>query len=266
MPALTLARQRLWEMAFAFADDWKEKAFATVFMEPTKMYYMACGEEELAENVEVHGSSVYLAILLSTLAIWCPRLPFLLDSPIAAVSFLDALDNDQVQALWREEHLGKGYASVPECREPRAHRSVGNHWSNFLFNGRQPWQVANNAVDPCGPPEQREKLKPYIEQFAWYFSVEVIVPRLSQHLLSRDEGCEALQVVFDSLRADRGVAIDEEEIEDVRHWLWDLEAFPARLHLDRATLLLERSGILRCGTAAELPLGGPPSGRPAERS
>lgn len=243
------ARARLHEAALAFVDDWKEKAFVSTFLEPTKMYYAACKEHGLEENVGVHGASVYLAVLMSTLGVWCPRLPFLLDAPISAVSFLDALDASQIRALWQPEHLGKPFSSIVECREPRLDRLISNHQSNFLFNGRQTWQIANNAVDPNAEPERRQKLQPYLEQFAEYFSAEILVPKLTQHLLSQDEGLQALEVMCDEMRnakCDDCSAFGRvDEIGDVRHWLWNCEVFPAELRLGRAIALLRHAGLLR---------------------
>lgn len=198
---LSEARRALWEAALVFADDWKEKALMSTFLEPTKMYYHACGERSLAENVEVHGSSVYLAVLLSTLGVRCPRTPFLLDTPISTVSFLDALERGQVRALWSPENFGKPFSAVPECRVPRLRATLANHYSNFLFSGRQPWQIANSAVDASNPVDRRRKLQPYLEQFSNYFSEEFLVPRLTQHLLQQDELRHALQVVLDSVLA-----------------------------------------------------------------
>lgn len=270
------AKEQLRQAAFAFVDGHKERALSSVFLEPTKMFYAAVNEDPLLENVEVHGGSVYVAVLLSTLGVRCPRFPFLLDYPLSAVSFLDALDPEQVKALWCDDNLGKSFKAVPECREPKrledAH--VQNHWSNFLFPGYQTWQIANNAVDPDSNPEARDKLRVYLEQFAHYFSRDFIVPKLAQYLLSREDSCSALQTVLDDLRLhgrcrldaetdfDGSVAVDgagagvgggEEDSDDddnggdVRHWLWDLECLPAKFHLDRASLLLDAAGLLKEG-------------------
>jgi len=243
------ARRFLWLETLAFVDSWKEKAFATVFVEPTKMYYAAVEDPELKDNVDVHGASVYLAVLLSTLGIRCPRLPFLLDTPVSSVSFLDALHGDQVKALWHPDNFGKSYEAVPDCREPQARGRVTNHWSNFIFSGRQPWQIANSAVDPATDPERCKKLKPYLDQFAWYFSEEFLVPRLTQHLLERDDTCAALQVVLNELYGySSSVLFDADAGDperDVRFWLWDVESFPAVLRKERAVQLLRCAGLLR---------------------
>lgn len=82
------ARCSLWEEALLFSDDWKEKAFSTVFLEPTKMHYQAVQEPDIMDNVEVHGSSAYLAVLLSTLGVQCPRIPFLWMCLSASYRFL----------------------------------------------------------------------------------------------------------------------------------------------------------------------------------
>jgi len=251
------ARQRLWDETLAFVDDWKEKALSTVFLEPTKMYYTACGEKDLADNVEVHGASVYLSVLLSTLGVRCPRAPFFLDTPISAVSFLDALDGNQLKALWHPDKFGKPFTAVPECSEPIARVHVSNHYSNFLFTGRQPWQIANNAVDPNTFPDRRQKLQPYLIQFAWYFSEQFLLPRLTQHLLERDETREALQVVYEEFREEQsavatvaedtkdGKASEAFSETDVRLWLWDIEVFPAELRIKNAAQLLRHAGILK---------------------
>lgn len=259
------AHRRLWEASFAFADEWKEKALTTVFLEPTKMYYAASGDHRLVENVEVHGASVYLAVLMSTLGVSCPRLPFMLDAPFAAVSFLDALDADQMAELWLEEHFGKPYQAVPGCRRPRAHTAIAHHECNFIFHGVQAWLVANNAIEREGLRERRERLRPYLEKFASCFSLEVLVPRLSQHLLASDDTRAALQVVLDELR---GEAAGGDAEADVRYWLWDLEAVPARLRVSRATRLLERAGLLRPGAghgaASPAPRGAEEPAEPAD--
>eukprot|EP00929_Paragymnodinium_shiwhaense_P046128 TRINITY_DN23496_c0_g1_i1.p1 TRINITY_DN23496_c0_g1~~TRINITY_DN23496_c0_g1_i1.p1 ORF type:complete len:600 (-),score=128.42 TRINITY_DN23496_c0_g1_i1:183-1982(-) len=239
------ARSRLWDEALAFADEWKEKALATVFLEPTKMYFAACQEQELLDNVDVHGSSVYMAVLLSTLGVRCPRQPFMLDTPISCVSFLDALQAEQLKALWRPENLGKPWTSVPECREePRVSCTVANHYSNFLFNGRQPWQIANGAVQPDCLEERRQKLQPYLEQFARYFSQDIILVPLTQRLLDREDCRADLQVLLEDL-AEKDPQGTGEDCEDVRFWLWDLDVFPARIREDRAVMLLQHAGLLK---------------------
>eukprot|EP00927_Polykrikos_kofoidii_P038851 TRINITY_DN33295_c1_g1_i1.p1 TRINITY_DN33295_c1_g1~~TRINITY_DN33295_c1_g1_i1.p1 ORF type:complete len:578 (-),score=71.32 TRINITY_DN33295_c1_g1_i1:49-1782(-) len=250
MPALRAARVKLWDECLAFVDDWKDRALRTVFVEPTKMYYFACGETELLENVEVHGSSMYVAVLLSTLGVRCPWQPFMLDTPISCVSFLDCLDPEPLRALWSPENFGKSFLSVPECSAPTVRTTLPNHYSNFIFDGRQPWQAANHAVEPSTVPERREKLRPYLEQFASYFSKEFLVPRLAQHLLANDETRVALQVVMDHLPQEqrelgRGSGELHDEENDVRFWLWNLEVLPSVLRLDRAVAVLRHAGILR---------------------
>lgn len=238
------ARSRLWQEASVFADDWKEKALTTVFLEPTKMYYTACRERGLADNVEVHGATVYIAVLMSTLGVRSPRFPFLLDYSISAVSFLDTLDASQVTELWHPDNFGKPFSAVPGCRTPRVRGRIPNHFFNFLFTGMQPWQIANSAVDPRDFfVERRKKLQVYLEQFAWYFSEEFLVPRLTQHLLDREETREALQAVFEELPP--AEQAEQAEELDVRFWLWNLEVLPAQFRIDRAVRLLRLAGLLR---------------------
>jgi hypothetical protein len=46
-----------------FVDSFKEKAFATVFLEPTKVYFRLTRNGVMEGDVEVHGSNTYQALL-----------------------------------------------------------------------------------------------------------------------------------------------------------------------------------------------------------
>eukprot|EP00929_Paragymnodinium_shiwhaense_P027409 TRINITY_DN16096_c0_g1_i1.p1 TRINITY_DN16096_c0_g1~~TRINITY_DN16096_c0_g1_i1.p1 ORF type:complete len:477 (+),score=82.14 TRINITY_DN16096_c0_g1_i1:436-1866(+) len=256
---VSAARVQIFDGALSFVDDIKDKALNTVFNQPTKMYYAASDLPELALNVDVHGSSVYIAILMSTLGVRCPRQPFLLDTlPISCVSFLDALDREQLRQLWLPENLGKPYEAVLKGEAPRVTCQVNNHMSSFIFNGRQPWQIANNAVDKDCLKERREKLSPYLEQFASYFSKEIIVPRLTNYLLEKDEFRLALQVLLEHmLHAESsqtrpslgsGSSNGDGDAADVRFWLWNLDVLPAELRVGRAVRLLQYAGLLKPDT------------------
>eukprot|EP01083_Nonionella_stella_P244974 852108_1 len=57
----------LFDAAMIPIDEIKDYAFKGIFLEPTKMYFNAIGDHVMEGDVEVHGSNVYLVILLATL-------------------------------------------------------------------------------------------------------------------------------------------------------------------------------------------------------
>jgi hypothetical protein len=58
-----------------FLDDFKERAFASAFLEPTIMYFSSTHELVAEGDVDVHGSNVYLALIEATIGILIPRMP-----------------------------------------------------------------------------------------------------------------------------------------------------------------------------------------------
>jgi len=63
------SRRALLEAAQDVVDELKDKAFASVFTEPTKMYYRAVGDATMEGDVDVHGANTYLALLLASLGV-----------------------------------------------------------------------------------------------------------------------------------------------------------------------------------------------------
>jgi len=69
------SRRALLEAAQDVVDELKDKAFASVFTEPTKMYYRAVGDATMEGDVDVHGANTYLALLLASLGVRLARAP-----------------------------------------------------------------------------------------------------------------------------------------------------------------------------------------------
>merc|ERR1719362_1199281 len=63
------------EFVWVELDDIKERAFQSAFVQPTRLLFEALDDahEERWNDLEIHGISVYLALLLSTLGVVLPR-------------------------------------------------------------------------------------------------------------------------------------------------------------------------------------------------
>ncbi len=105
-------KARLFHEAQIAVDDLKDKAFKSVFVEPTKLYFHAVGDTIMEGDVEVHGSNTYLALLLSALGVKLARSPLLDDEVKGVAPYIDSIDQNDLQKLWETENLGKHWETV----------------------------------------------------------------------------------------------------------------------------------------------------------
>ena len=84
------SRARLQAAAFEFIDDYKDRAFNTVFVTPTIHYFELVGDYTMAGDADVHGGNVYLALLMATLGVRLNRTPYLRDEMKGCVDFLSS--------------------------------------------------------------------------------------------------------------------------------------------------------------------------------
>mmetsp|Transcript_19115 Transcript_19115/g.19246 ORF Transcript_19115/g.19246 Transcript_19115/m.19246 type:complete len:850 (+) Transcript_19115:122-2671(+) len=225
-----ISKRYLHSLLLEAIEEFKDQAFQTTFIEPSKMYLTARGDRH-EMDVEVHGSNVYLAILLCTLGIQFNRKP-LLDDPwvLGCADFLSAGMESQIQALWSEDNFGKSFESVSECRGEILCKDVSN---SPLLEGKTPIEIATSLCDPYPRGiERRSLIMPYLTQFCSYFRPSFLLPRLISRMLQDEVAERHLDTVFEFYR----FLWDEKE-EDVRYWLWDVEEVPPVLHIDRALKL-----------------------------
>jgi len=271
--ALQVARQAVMEVVTEFIEDTKDQALKTTFLEPTKMHFRAKDEPVRENQVDVHGSNTYLAILSATLGVQLNRRPYLSDYSIGCVDFL--ADGAAPPPAWSESHFGRDWEGVRELRAeeglfgeegPKPLRAPGifdrieffadtcllQTRTGFVFHGGTAREVANAAVNPNGRREQRLQLARYLEKFASWFSEEFILPRMISRIIGETGRVEALQVFMDDLiTLEPHLAGDDGE-EDVRFWLWDMSELPAEFRVDRAAHLMRHIGVLRA-VVSEVP-------------
>jgi len=214
------ARQRLFTAGWYLVDELKEKAFMSTFEEPTKMYFRAVGDQVGFDHVQVHGANWYLALLMSTLKVSCPRQPHIHDGCTWFADFLEADLGDALNQYWQDQYLGRSFEGLSFTRSLRVQKKMPAY--TFIFQGSNPKEMANNALNPF--PEnaaRRAHFARYLERFAHYFSEDFVLERLWQCLF---QTCEAdLAIYFEHFRRERGV-----EEEDVRYWVHDPEDFSIR--------------------------------------
>lgn len=274
-PRLKAARQALMEVMTEFIEDSKDLALKTTFLEPTKMFFRAKDEPVRENQVDVHGSNTYLAVLSATLGVQLNRRPYLSDYSIGCVDFL--ADAAPEPLAWEDAHFGRDWEGDRELRReeglfgeegPKPLRTPGiidrieffadtcllQSRTGFVFGGGTARDVANAAVNPSQKSEKRQHLARYLEKFASWFSEDFILPRMISRITGEAGRLEALQIFKDDLlEREPDLAGDEGE-EDVRFWLWDMSDLPARFRADRAARLMRHVGVLRAAPGSSVPL------------
>mmetsp|Transcript_112520 Transcript_112520/g.313030 ORF Transcript_112520/g.313030 Transcript_112520/m.313030 type:complete len:246 (+) Transcript_112520:17-754(+) len=236
------AKKRVLRQVAEFIDERKEKAFKSTFEEPTKMYFHSVGDFTMEGDVEVHGSNVYLAVLLSTLSVRLPREAHMSDEAKGICMFMDAKMDGELQELWRPENVGKPFAGIRGRPSPtRVERNF------FVFRGATPKAIANAAVDDSPDlAAHRSQLAPYLQQFAAYFKEECLLEPMLNNLMQTQE--PDLQVCYAEFRgqADRGELPD-----DYREFVYDVNDGYVFCQKN-ASLLLQHIGAIKQEVLDEL--------------
>lgn len=205
------------------------------------MYFRALGDGIQEGDVDVHGANTYLSILQFTLGIRLNRSPLLDDDSICGtVDFLRGHIDHAVAELWKDENFGKSFETVFLCRNLRCSRSASRpHYPAFIFPGNTPGMIGSSSVSPVYK-NSRSALFPYLSQFGRYFRSEFLTPRLINAMLTDDTLSGPLATVYNCMRETWGAGE-----EDVRYWLWDMEASTPVLRVDRAEQLLVALDVYR---------------------
>jgi hypothetical protein len=255
-PAMTLAsaKERLYEKLEEMIDDIKERAFKTVFLEPTACYFHAIHDGINEGDVDVHGSNTYAAVLLASLGIRLARWTFMHDEAKGIANFLDSgIENTLRESLWKNENFGKGWSSCKQTREFGENSGRGQlhpvQTNEFLFGGaaygHQAWQVGNTSVDPSAAmSNQRNKLARYLEQYTYYFREDVILQRLYSDLSQDASDKASLDVVFnEGVKGLHPEWVPDMEIDDVNFWIWNEDDYS--FEVKRARRLFALLGIAK---------------------
>jgi hypothetical protein len=202
----------LFDAAMIPIDEIKDYAFKGIFLEPTKMYFNAIGDHVMEGDVEVHGSNVYLAILLATLGVKLCRSPLLDDEPKGIAPVREALKTSYLHQCWDTKNKGASWELIFQNRSsPSMSKRVSRN--TFYVSGRNPKEIALNC---CNLSRHHESIEPYLDAYASYFEKDRMVHILCNFFLSQDNLHRHLDAIFVQLAS-------REEVEDsngqTKYWL-----------------------------------------------
>lgn len=231
--------QLLKEIVLEFLNDTKERAFKSTFIEPSLFYFRSQNDQTNEGDVEVHGINVYLTVIEVTTGVRLNRLAMYDDdSMTGSVAFLyDRIFFNSINTLWLPDNIGKSFESF-RCCQTQMKKNVALP-TGFIFpHCRTPGAIAR-AIQDLSPCNHRylKQLVPYVRQFMTYFQPQIFLPRLINYLISDPVSHAYLSNLFNIYR--NNLVDNTNDMENsIEYWIWDLEAFPAVLRLDRVKKLL----------------------------
>ena len=112
-PNIRAACMRIHSAAAAFIDEVKDRAVASTFLEPARLYCEVTGHSA-APDLDVHGVSTFLAALEAAGGIRTARVPAWEDVAKGAMDFAGAgaMEPDVLDALAADAALGRSYLAA----------------------------------------------------------------------------------------------------------------------------------------------------------
>lgn len=234
----------LYEKAYEFLEDRKLKAFSSAFLEPAKFYFDRIGNSVLRDDVEVHGSNVYAALLLSTIGIQLPIMPFLKDEQKGAALFLDAIDGNMMKHFDEKENFGNSWHLISQIKNCR----VKNVGTLFMPSSYYVMELANKAIDPSSSNKSNRKMiASYIKRFTNFFTLDSFLEPLCIAFIqdNRKELTEAMNIMKELPEYDTDIRL-REATEVTTDWLYNMDedTFMYSFEPSDAILLCKFIGIL----------------------
>eukprot|EP00762_Andalucia_godoyi_P003408 ANDGO_06682.mRNA.1 hypothetical protein SPRG_03327 len=248
-----LAALRLLNRTVLCIEDWKDRSFSSCFLQPSLFTFDQWGDHQAALDADVHGGSVYLALLLATTGIRTSRLPDVSDRVKGVVDFRQVTTagfENAVQAICSPENIGKSFRGIPVCRcvsKPPISRPLQT--TSFIWSAIDTLELAEKAINPReGNAERRTRFAAYLKSYCDLFSSDVLLKRLFQVVSGSVDSSNASS---EGLLADCQLVaeflwpLELVDGVDVRQWVWDLDGKTATFRADRARLLLAAIGIIK---------------------
>lgn len=138
------ARATVLDFLLGKMDEWKEKALASAFTEPSKAYYTGARDGEQAGDADVHGANVSLSLLAGCLGVRCARQPFLGDEAKGCVPWRSSgfATKEVIDAVEAKGNFGKPWTGIRKVREG-SRRYVRDlpHRHSFVVAGPSPQSI-----------------------------------------------------------------------------------------------------------------------------
>jgi len=241
----------LYQFLIDWIDDFKYKAFKSAFLEPTKLFFDAVYDTTMRDDVDVHGSNVYAAILLSTLGVKLPVFPLMRDEPKGCATFLRA---QSLQPCFDEmsepSNFGRDWNTLPKSMKYRTIQTndLQKVQRNAVVFHGTPMEMGNAALSTDKSNEAlRKELALYLERFAFFFSKQFFLEKAMVRVMGEEGRSKELQVVFEAMKKEGKLKSSKddkpsaEDSSDVREWIYKGEAYS--FDPDRAALLFSEIGI-----------------------
>ncbi|EQC28164.1 hypothetical protein SDRG_14121 [Saprolegnia diclina VS20] len=222
----------------------RDRAFDNVFLKPADFVLRANGYSEhrqRADDLRVHGSNMYRALLLSTLGINAWDTPDMDEDSHFAVDFLSYLSpSASPLATWWDPKMS--------ARAPATTRITS--WVDldaaFIVKRNRPnGHVANHLIGPSSSLGERRRAAEYVRAYAAFFSRDVLDQILVNRLLVDDsaQSTEDRAIVLTALRR-RGVATDADDA-----WTTLFYDSDYALRRDKVLAVFQFLGVYKCPPA-----------------
>ena len=222
-------KKRVLEWFEEYMDEYKAKAFKSAFLEPSKLYFHMVGEYVLRDDVEVHGSNVFAALLLSTLAVQLPTVPYLNDV-VNPAPFLSLPSLSPAYDLFLQpQYFGHDWTAIGKIQEiirSSNHNYYYHHQrvGRGVFSGSTPKEIANYAVRAEG--RDREEYLRYISRFSHFFKAPFFLERTFLQVMSDDGQPLLIQRLFSHyvnhvLPSSSDLSPDQRK--DIRNWIYEAD-------------------------------------------
>ncbi len=263
-----------------YIDNLKLKAFTSTFLEPAKFYFHQTNQtvsitpfcpffsffllislQVMMDDVEVHGSNTYLAVLLSTLGIKLGLMPYFRDEVKGCCDFLQATSYASIyKEITDPKHLGKHWGSIPKARQCSSRPNVYIN-SGFIIPGDSPLAVAFYAASSSTPGDSRRAIARYLELYTQHFSKEHFLEKAFIKLIG-DEGLpKPLAIVFKAMTmiTEEGSSSSSSSSlpsrlsaagGDVKEWVYDVDN-DYTFSLERAAQLFAFIGVTTTAPATK---------------
>jgi len=229
-----------------YLDERKSKAFKTAFVIPTEIVYRSIHDDIRVNDVNIHGSNVYLSLIEQALQIHGPKPAYEEDEIKAVFEFLNRellhpVLYDFIQDyLTDEKNLGK---DVDKGVIPYTHRAIRSMhaFDQFLASGGTAGEKSRNIV------KYRPRAAiPYLENYLKFFWEESLLTESFWNFLYQSEFKGSLGQIYCDLKSN-GVINTLDEYSDnsvnIASWIYNHEEY--RFNRSKFKIILQHLGVCK---------------------
>src|SRR3990167_3842741 len=181
-----------------FLEDYKLQVFRSAFIEPLKFYFHVTQDKVNQELVETHAVNIFGSILLSTMGVQLPIIPYLLDEVKSCPAFLRCVSLcHYFSIITKKANIGKAWNEIEECKHEPSHYFLSiylKHNEFILPNVSSAVLLANAAINQSRELKSyRMEVALYLDRFANFFTEDFILEPIF-NVLNQERERELRQV------------------------------------------------------------------------